>query len=241
MTEPTGEWSLVEIAGRAVEVFSPAGREPTAAAIFLHGYDEQSFRGREAFERAFADAGLMVVCPPGGRTWWLDRPAEGFDDVTPAGFVTGPLREWLTSEHGFPATAQGLTGIGMGGAGAVGIAFRHALRWHVVAAMSPDLDFHQWVGQGTPLDRLFSSQEEARQETPILHIHPLNWPRHMLFVCDPADLACFEGTDRLLSKLRSSGIPYESDLTTTAGGHTWDYFDLQAAKVATFLAERLSR
>jgi len=42
-------------------------------------------------------------------------------------------------------------------------------------------------------------------------------------------------------KLASLGVPHEHDLTTTAGGHGFVYYDAMAAIVIGFLAERLER
>ena len=39
-----------------------------------------------------------------------------------------------------------------------------------------------------------------------------------------------KGGARLAMKLSSSGIMYERDLETTAGGHSWDYFNHMAPK-----------
>jgi hypothetical protein len=54
---------------------------------------------------------------------------------------------------------------------------------------------------------MFASPEDARQETAILKIHPLNWPKHQFVVCDPRDEYWFESAERLSLKLHSSGIP----------------------------------
>ena len=233
-------WSEHEVAGRRVEVCVPTPT-PVSAVIWLHGYDQASFRGRRAFETAFAEAGLLVVCPAGGATWWLDVPTTGFaPPLTPARLVTESLVTWIQDRWSIAPPRIALAGIGMGGQGAVNLGFRHARRFPVVAAIAPDIDFHQWHGAGTPLDQLFASREAARQQTATLHLHPLNWPRHLLLVCDPDDAACFEGTERLASKLISSGVPFECDLTTRGGGHAWDYFERMIPTVAQFLGQHLA-
>jgi hypothetical protein len=42
-------------------------------------------------------------------------------------------------------------------------------------------------------------------------------------------------------KLYSLGVPFECDLETRAGGHTWKYFVRMADRVFGFLMERLER
>ena len=62
-----------------------------------------------------------------------------------------------------------------------------------------------------------------------------------MLLCDPTDTEWFEGVERLASKLSSSGIPFEKDFDTRAGGHSWDYFNYQGPAVVQFLAERLEK
>jgi S-formylglutathione hydrolase len=87
---------------------------------------------------------------------------------------------------------------------------------------------------------MFASKEAARQQTATLHIHPMNWPKQQFLCCDPADEYWFEGTDRLSMKLSSIGIPFECDLATTGGAHSWTYFERMAAPTLEFLAKCLT-
>ena len=167
---------------------------------------------------------------------------EEFDpNMPPLDFLRDHVVPWIGSEWGVEPPRIGLTGISMGGQGVLQLAYRHARAFPVVAAISPAVDFHQWHGQGLPLDQMFADREAARQATVTLQIHPLDWPRHQLIVCDPDDADWFEGADRLGMKLSSMGIMYERDLETRAGGHSWDYFDNMADRVIDFVAERLHK
>ncbi|MFM8221762.1 MAG: alpha/beta hydrolase-fold protein, partial [Planctomycetaceae bacterium] len=129
----------------------------------------------------------------------------------------------------------------MGGQGALKLAYQQPALFPVVAALAPAIDFHLWVGKGYPLDDLYETAEEARQETATVLIHPLNWPRHQWLGCDPGDQEWFDGVERLAGKLSSTGIPFESDLSTRAGGHSWDYFNHLAPTVVEFLTTRLEQ
>ena len=79
------------------------------------------------------------------------------------------------------------------------------------------------------------------QDSWLLHIHPLNWPRHQFFCCDPADYPWADSADRLRMKLSSLGVPFESDLETQAGGHGFTYYNAMAPKAMNFIAEALDR
>jgi len=120
------------------------------------------------------------------------------------------------------------------------LTYRWPRDFPIVAAIAPAVDFHNWYGYGLSLDQMFASKEAARQQTATLHIHPMNWPKHQWLCCDPTDEYWFEGTERLGSKLASIGIPFERDLVSTAGGHSWSYFERMAAPSLEFVTKSLS-
>ncbi len=89
----------------------------------------------------------------------------------------------------------GVFGIGMGGQGALGFAYRFGRHFRRRRRDLPAIDFHLLYGRGTILDSLFASAEETRQHTAILHLHPLNWPVNQLFCCDPRDPQWLAGAE----------------------------------------------
>ncbi|MEK6216103.1 MAG: alpha/beta hydrolase-fold protein, partial [Boseongicola sp.] len=130
----------------------------------------------------------------------------------------------------------------MGGQGALRLALKHPSTFPVVAAIAPAIDFHTlWEEGDATLRAMYHSAEAARQETATLHVHPLNWVRHLWFCCDPTDHRWFESSDRLQMKLGSMGIPFECDLETEAGGHSIAYGDAMAERAIGFIAGGLER
>ncbi len=238
-TNQDAGWKRVTIAGKQADVFTPQASEPYAGAVlFLHGHGLETLSDDPVFTKEFERHRLPVVCPHGGRSWWLDRVCSEFDaDVTPMAFLRQHVVPWMSEQWNVEPPLIGLLGISMGGQGALQLAYRHAREFPVVAAISPAVDFQRLVGQGLPLDEMFADAEAARQQTVTLHLHPLNWPRHQLFVCDPTDTAWYEGAERLASKLASMGILFEDDLETSAGGHSWDYFRAMASRCVEFIAQ----
>jgi S-formylglutathione hydrolase FrmB len=238
-----GMWRQVEIAGKPVDIYEPcqSAHEP-GVILFLHGHGEERLAHNPAFTAEFDRYGLRVVCPEGKRSWWLDRISAEFDpEITPMEYLRNAVVPFIEQRWNVKPPAVALLGVSMGGQGVLQLAYRDARRFPVVAAMAPAIDFHRVYGQGLPLDQMFASAEEARQETVILKIHPLNWPKHQLLVCDPQDAHWFESSERLSLKLHSSGIPFESDFKTPQGGHSWTYFNHMAPKVVEFLAEGLEK
>ena len=234
-------WTTVEIGGKQADVFEPLGdSRPQSAVLHLHGHGLTTLKDNVVFTGELERHRLAAVCPHGQRSWWLDRVCGEFDEtVTPMAYLLESVVPWIEERWNIRPPAIGLTGISMGGQGALQLAYRHARMFPVVAAISPAVDFHTVHGLGLPLDEMFESPEAARQETATLNLHPLNWPRHQMVVCDPADEIWFEGCERLVSKLGSMGIPFESDLETTAGGHDWSYFNAMGPRVIEFVAGKL--
>ena len=132
----------------------------------------------------------------------------------------------------------------MGGQGALNLAYRYPDTFPIVAAISPAIDFQQRLeeieDETDPLLQMYEDPESARQDTAILHIHPLNWPRGQFFCCDPTDVRWFDSSDRLRMKLSSLGVPFECDLDTSAGGHGFEYYNQMAEPVIQFLVNRLN-
>ena len=128
----------------------------------------------------------------------------------------------------------------MSGYIALRIAYKNPNQFPVVCGISPAIDFQKrWEEGDTVLRAMYPDKEAARQETALLYVRPLDYPRHQFFCCDPADTDWWEGVDRLQMKLASLGVPFESDLETTAGGHGFEYYTHMAPRVAEFVAEKL--
>ena len=235
-----GSWTTTSIDGKSADIFIPDAPRSDRAVIHLHGHGLTTLKGNEAFSRELNEYGLRVVCPHGQRSWWLPEICTEFDaELTPFDFVRKNVVTWIGENWDVQSPNIALTGISMGGQGAIQLGYRCGRDFPVIAAISPAIDFHDWWGKGLPLDEMFNSRESARQQTAILHLQPLNWPRHQLIVCDPVDADWIHSSERLASKLYSSGVPFESDFETSNGGHSWDYFNVMAPRVVKFVSDAL--
>ena len=236
-------WSQVEIAGKSADVFEPQRPvEPGTAVLFLHGHGRVTLSGNSVYTALFEQHGLRAVCPHGQRCWWADRVCAEFDPaVSPVQYLREQVLPWLASAWQIAPPAIGLLGVSMGGQGALKLAYKHPREFPVVAALSPMVDFFRLHGSGIPLDEMYPTPESARQDSAQLHVHPLNWPKHQFIACDPEDVDWYEGAERLALKLSSSGVPFEREFETRAGGHGWGYFNKMAPKVVEFLVERIAR
>jgi pimeloyl-ACP methyl ester carboxylesterase len=253
-----GNWTTIDIAGHEAELFEPARPHPAGlVVIYLHGVHLASLGDKPVFTRLLGEHGLRVVAPHTGPTWWADRISEAFDPhMTPEQYVLKHVvpfieRRWGTGPQGLegPATLEvpampkiGLLGTSMGGQGALRFAFKHPTKFPAVAAISPAIDYQIRLREGDEvLYAMYRDEEDCRQDTATLHVHPLNWPRHIWFACDPADERWHESADRLRMKLYSLGIAHEHDLKTSAGGHGWPYYEHVAPAAIGFLVRALEQ
>jgi pimeloyl-ACP methyl ester carboxylesterase len=230
-----GTWTTPEIGGKTADVYEPPGH-PRFGVLHLHGAGLESLRDRPAFTRLFDELALACVCPRGQRSWWADRICAEFDpQLTPERYLLDRVLPFFRERWGFGPGAIGLQGISMGGQGALRLGFKFPDRFLVVAGISSALDYYERYGQGTPLDDMYETKEQCRQDTAVLHVHPSHYPPHLFFCIDPDDTEWFRGNDRLHEKLTALGIPHEFDFTTRAGGHSWDYFNHMADRIVRFV------
>jgi S-formylglutathione hydrolase FrmB len=163
--------------------------------------------------------------------------------MTAETYVLGPVLDYIASEFKTASPRIGLLGTSMGGQGVLRLSYRFPDRFPVVAAISPAIDYYLKMydpDDDDPLLEMYEDPEDARQDTAILFIHPLNWPRHQFFCCDPSDRRWFDSADRLQMKLSSLGVMCEHDLETSAGGHGFAYYNHMAARTIDFIVNGLN-
>lgn len=234
-------WSTVEIGGKPAEVFDPPGdQRPRFGTLFLHGYGLETLHDRPAFSGPLHDLKMACVCPHGQHSWWADRICAEFDaHLTAERYLLDQVLPIFQERWGLATSAIGLQGISMGGQGALRLSFKYPRRFPVVAAISPAFEYQQLYGHGSELDAMYDNKEQCRQDTAIMHVPPSEFPPHIFFCIDPDDQHWIRGADRMHEKLSALGIAHTADLTTRAGGHSWDYFNHMAERVQRFLFDAL--
>jgi len=239
----TSGWTRHHGDAGAIDCFMPAAEPPPPYAL-LHLRDRGSGPPSEnaVFTAELEKHRLRVYSPARDGCWWLDRACANFgSEVSPLEWARTVAAGEIQSLWNIPPRSIGLLGTGMGGNGVLQLAYRFPKQFPVVAAIAPAIDFHTHYDRDPVLQDAFPTAEAARQETATLRIHPLNWPPHQWLACDPHDPEWFDGCERLVSKLSSIGIIYESDLETSADGGRADYERLMLPKAIDFAVERLQR
>lgn len=240
-----GCWYEDLLAGHAVDRFEPAQPNPHGfTLLYLHGVHVTRLRENAVYSELFDRHGLRVAAPITQRSWWTDRICDEFDpECSAERHVLERVLPYLAETWGVQPPQIAVWGTSMGGQGALRFAFKYPSRFPVVAAIAPAIDYQVKIDEGdeTLWAMYGGDRERARQDTATLHVHPLNWPRHTWFCCDPADHRWHESAERLQMKLSSLGIPHECDLETTAGGHSWEYYNHMAETAVHFMVSALER
>lgn len=235
----SGSWVRSNVAGHPVEAWEPAAGPFTEAILFFHDLDELSPARRDDWREIIESSPIPVVCAIAGRTWWLSIPTAEFPEAGPLGWVQSEVVPWIEIRWGIKPPHFGVIGVGMGGNGALNLTYRAARKFPVVSVISAAVDFHIYQQHEPVLQAAFESEEAARQQTAILHLHPLNWPLSQRIACDPLDRHWIDGCERLASKLSSSGIPFDRDFDTTTRGDRNLYDTQQLRKSLDYVIANL--
>jgi pimeloyl-ACP methyl ester carboxylesterase len=239
-----GTWTTETIAGHECDVYLPPQRSPYGyTVLYLHGVHLNRLHDKAAFIEQFDRHGLAVVAPYTGRSWWTDKICLEFDpNISAQRHVLENVLPFMEERLGAKPPRIGLLGTSMGGQGALRLAYKFPQLFPVTAAISPAIDFHKRYNEGDEtIPQMYEDPEAARQETALLYIHPLNWPRNQFFCCDPVDYRWHDSADRLRMKLYSLGVPHECDLETSGGGHGFEYYNRMIPRAMQFIVERLDQ
>ncbi|MBM4000693.1 MAG: esterase [Planctomycetes bacterium] len=235
-------WREIRVNGHPCDLFEPSRGNPHRhSVLYLHGVHGGKLADHPAFTESLERHGLPLVAPIAGPCWWTDRICRAFDErVTAERHLLDHVVPMIADRYG-GTPRIGLLGTSMGGQGALRLAYKYPRLFPAVAALSPAIDYQIRWDTDPILRTMYADPESVRQDTALLWIHPLHWPAHQFFGCDPADTRWWDGADRLRMKLASLGIPFEADLETSAGGHGFAYYDRMAERAIGFLADRLPK
>lgn len=245
MKSAAGTWTQIELAGHVCRLYEPPALSPyNFVVIYLHCSEAASLRDYPPIVEQLDRHDLRVIEPVTGRSWWTDRIWPEFDAAISAeAYVLKHVVPFAAERWNASPPQLALLGISMGGQGALRMAYKYPNVFPTVAAIAPAVDFQKRIDEGVDpgLEHMYGDSEVARQDSALLHIHPLNWPRNQFFCCDPTDTRWHDSADRLRMKLASLGVPFEHDLETVAGGHSFRYACHMAERAVSFIATRLDQ
>ena len=169
---------------------------------------------------------MLIVCPDGNFAgWYFDSPMN--KEWMYETYVSDELVSYIDKRYATVANRKGraITGLSMGGHGALFLAFKHQDVFGAAGSMSGVVDIRQFA-DSYGIEQVLGKYSE----------HPEVWEQHcvvsLLYLLKPNSLALtfdcgyddgmYSGNQELHTKLLERKIPH--DYTVRPGGHSWVYW-----------------
>lgn len=218
-------------------------RLPVAYVLHGHSGNYRNWLDRQPRIKDLVDQYRMIVVHPDGRdTWYLDSPVnpkirmESFfvEDLIPyidANYPTDPVRE-----------KRAITGLSMGGHGAMYLGFRHPELFGNVASMSGGVDMRPFP-ENWHLPQLLGSRSEHPENweaaTAINLIKDVKPGQYNIYLDCGTDDFFAEVNENFHRALAEAGIAH--DYITRPGAHTWAYWNNAILHHLLFFNEAFNR
>ena len=211
-----------------VVVAVPEGTGPFPVVYLLNGFggNAHTWEGLIPGIAQVADRERMVfVCPDGADSWYWDSPLNA--DVRYETFMSQELIDYVDAHYPTVADrqARAITGLSMGGHGAMWLAFRHKDRYGAAGSMSGGVDIRPFPGNWS-IASLLGKEEECpdvwEAHAAISQIERLQDGDLALIIdCGDEDFF-FDVNNQFHQKLLEHGIKH--DFYVRPGGHTAEYW-----------------
>lgn len=195
----------------------------------LHGYSGNyaDWINRDGELSEYSDNyNIIIVCPDGGYgSWYLDSPVD--PDFRYETYVSGELVQWVDKEYKTIEGPKGraITGLSMGGHGALYLAFRHQDIFGAAGSMSGGVDIRPFPKNWELSKRLgtYAENPEAWNENTVVNMLHLLKPDGLALIidCGTGDFF-YEVNLKLHKELEYRNIPH--DFISRPGVHNWDYW-----------------
>lgn len=201
-------------------------RFPTV--YLLNGYsgNHTSWTSLQPRLTGLADSlGLVMVMPDGRDSWYFDSPID--DKMQMESFITRQLVPYI--DQNYPtlpdSTKRAITGLSMGGHGALYLAMRHPDIWANVGSTSGGVDILPFPEKWKIKERLGDYNQNAQrwaESSAIAQVSRIKPNQiNIIFDCGTDDFFA-EVNDRLHQTLRAAKIPH--DYISRPGRHSQPYW-----------------
>lgn len=207
------------------------GKKGTSCPVvyLLHGYGGYAKTWIEIkpnLPQIADERGIIFVCPDGKNSWYWDSPKNpGFRYET---FISSELPNYIDGHYNTIANRKGraITGLSMGGHGALWNAIRHKDTFGACGSMSGGVDIRPFPknwDMAQQLGDIDSNKGIWESHTVINQIDKIqNGDLATIFDCGEADF--FLGVNKdLHARLLERKIDH--DFITRPGGHTSEYWN----------------
>ncbi len=194
----------------------------------LHGFGD-NFRGWTAKGGVapLADLyDLIIICPDGAKSWYWDSPENS--SLRYESFISEELIEWVDASYRTNATREGraITGLSMGGQGALYISLRHPELFGAVGSTSGGVDIREFP-EGWDMHKLLGPKRENPERWDewavinLIELAPKDGSLGIIVDCGTEDFF-YDVNIALHNKMLEFGIPH--DFYVRPGKHHWPYW-----------------
>jgi len=204
-------------------------KESFPVVYLLHGYDGwySNWLIRVPQLKDYADQyNMMIVCPDGGKSsWYFDSPID--PSMKYETYIGKEVPEYIDAHYRTikDRKARAITGLSMGGHGALFLAFRHAETFGACGSISGLVDLTFTINKYDLTKRIGDTLQYADNWKKYSVINLIdNYPKDSLaiiFDCGTSD-AFFSVNHLLHEKMLRLKIPH--DYTERPGKHEWPYW-----------------
>lgn len=199
---------------------------PSVYVLNGFGGDYRSWLQQVPRVKELADMYRMIlIFPDGLDSWYWDSPVDR--DMQMESFFVNDLVAAV--EAGYPvsrsASGRAITGLSMGGHGALWLAMRHPDIWSSAGSMSGGVDITPFPKNWKMADRLgpYEGNEQSWREHSVASLVSGLSPGQLNLIIDCGIDDFFAGVNNELHQaLVAKGI--EHDYTVRPGRHTWKYW-----------------
>lgn len=226
-------------------VVKPAGynnnsKFPVVYLLHGHGGSQAEWIRKVPDIAKYADEfNLMIVCPDGNiSSWYFDSPVDSSWRYET--YVATELVNWVDDHYSTikNRTGRAITGLSMGGHGALYLSFKHQDVYGAAGSMSGGVDITPFPNNWSIAERLgtYAKYPERWQQNTVINLTHLLTPNSLALIIDCGiDDFFYKVNINLHEKLLYNNIPH--DFITRPGVHNWEYWNNAVAYQLMFMSK----
>ncbi|MFT3933174.1 MAG: alpha/beta hydrolase family protein [Chitinophagaceae bacterium] len=194
----------------------------------LHGYSGNYadwITKAKGFEKGVDLYNMIIVCPDGNNSWYWDSPVDNAYQYDT--YVSDELVKWVDGKYKTIKSRKGraITGLSMGGQGALYLALKHQDVYGAAGSMSGGIDIRPFPENWEMAKRLGSyaqNPERWEQHAVVNMLHLLTANSLALIIdCGTEDFF-YQVNNELHQRLLYRNIQH--DYIVRPGAHNWPYW-----------------
>lgn len=195
----------------------------------LHGFGGNYadwIKQAKGFEKAADQYSMMIVCPDGNNSWYWDSPVD--DKYKYETYVSRELVQWIDEHYKTlrDRKGRGITGLSMGGHGALYLALKHQDVFGAAGSMSGGVDIRPFPNNWNMAARMgkYSENPEAWEKNTVINLLHLLTPNSLALMIDCGTEDFFyKVNENLHQQMLYRNIAH--DYVTRPGAHNWPYWN----------------